>query len=458
MNLEKGQLTKHPIGSLRELWQIAAPLMLMSFSVYAMLFADRMILSHFSIEAMNAAAVAGATYAIFMFSALSLSLIAEVFVGQHNGGGHLSKIGEPVWQMIWFAVFSTLIFWPMGLFLGDIFLSKEATSIGIPYFKWLMLFGPAVPMIGALSAFHVGRGKTIIVTVIAAAGNTLNLLLALLLVFGIDGLIPSMGVAGAAIATGIAQVSQVIVLFILYLRPKHRQTYGTSNFRFNKKVFLDCLKIGGPNAVAFATGIASWAFFSDLIASTGVIYMTALTICQNYIFLFFFIVEGMSKAITTISANLIGAKNTKLIPKLMNSALLLHCIFVALLAIPLVIYSDPFVNSYLNDNLAIENVDELRLMIKNSLFWAWIIHIFNGVCWIYMGQLTAAGDTKFTMYTNMVSSWLFLFLPTYLFVGMLGYSPTLSWKIVAFYDLLIASFMYLRYRSEKWQKIQIIRE
>lgn len=458
MNLQKGQLTKHPIGSLKELWHIAAPLMIMSFSVYAMLFADRMILSHYSIEAMNAAAVAGATYAIFMFSALSLSLIAEVFVGQHNGAGHLKKIGEPVWQMIWFAIISTIIFWPMGFFLGDIFLSKDATSMGIPYFKWLMLFGPAVPMIGALSAFHVGRGKTVIVTVIAALGNSLNLLLAYLFVFGLEGIIPAMGVSGAAIATGISQVSQVIVLFILFLRPKYRETYGTKDFRFKKKVFLDCIKIGGPNAVAFATGIASWAFFSDLIASTGVIYMTALTIAQNYIFLFFFIVEGMSKAVTTISANLIGAKNTKLIPKLMHSALLLHCIFVAILAIPLVIYTDPCVNSYLNDNLSIEDVDGLRSMIKNALFWAWIIHIFNGICWIYMGQLTAAGDTKFTMYTNMVSSWVFLFLPTYLFIAMLGYSPTLSWKIVAFYDILIASFMYLRYRSEKWRKIQIIQE
>ncbi|PWU05402.1 MAG: hypothetical protein C5B43_03345 [Verrucomicrobia bacterium] len=458
MHLQKGQLTKYPIGSLRELWHIAAPLMIMSFSVYAMIFADRMILSHFSIEAMNAAVVAGAVYAVFMFSGLSLSLIAEVFVGQHNGAGRLAKIGEPVWQMIWFAVMSIGIFWPAGLFLGDLFLTKEATSIGIPYYKILMLFGPAVPLIGALSAFHVGRGKTLIVTIIAASGNSLNLLLAYLFVFGLDGFIPSMGVAGAAIATGISQVSQVIVLFILFLRPKHRETYGTNNFHFNKKVFFSCLKIGGPNAVAFAIGIASWAFFSDLIASTGIAYMTALTICQNYLFLFFFIVEGMSKAVTTISSNLIGAKNTDLIPKLMNSALCLHCIIVAILAIPLIFFSDFCMNGYFNDNLSIENIDGLREMVKNSLFWAWIIHILNGICWIYMGQLTAAGDTKFTMYTNMISSWLFLVFPAYFFISIMGYSPTWSWKIVAFYDLMISALMYMRYRSEKWRKVQIIQE
>lgn len=458
MNLEKGQLTKHPIGSLRELWHIAAPLMIMSFSVYAMLFADRMILSNYSLEAMNASVVAGAIYAVFMFSALSLSLIAEVFVGQHNGAGRFLKIGEPVWQMLWFAVMTTAIFWPMGFFLGDIFLTKEATSMGIPYFKILMLFGPAVPMIGALSAFHVGRGKTVIVTIIAASGNSLNLLLAYLFVFGVEGIIPSMGISGAAIATGISQVSQAIVLFILFLRPKNRKTYGTSNFKFKKKEFLACLKIGGPNAISFAIGIASWAFFSDLIASTGVIYMTALTICQNYIFLFFFIVEGMSKAVTTITANLIGAKNTALIPKLMNSALCLHCIIVVILAIPLIFYTDLCMNGYLNDNISIDNVEGLRTIVKNALFWAWVIHIFNGICWIYMGQLTAAGDTKFTMYTNMVSSWVFLLLPAYLLIYLFGYSPTLSWKIVAFYDLMIALFMFLRYRTEKWKKLQIIQE
>lgn len=455
MHSEQGKLTKYPVGSLRELWHIAGPLMLVSFSTYAMLFADRMILSRYSVEAMNASVVAGAVYFVFMFSALSLSLIAEVFVGQHNGAGRLKKIGEPVWQMLWFAVMSTAIFWPAGYFLGDIFLTKEATSMGIPFFKLVMLFGPAVPMIGALSAFHIGRGKTIVVTIVAALGNALNILLDYLFVFGIDGIIPSMGISGAALATGIAQVSQVIVFFILFLKPKNRKDYGTGDFRFKKKEFLNCIKIGGPNAISFAMGIASWAFFSDLIAATGIVYMTALTICQNYFFLFCFITEGMGKAVTTITANLIGAKNTALIPKLVISAIRLHCIFIAILAIPLLIYSTPFINIYLANNPSTQGLIGLREMVENSLLWLWIIYIFNGIYWILMGQLTAAGDTKFIMYLNMAAGWAFLLFPAYLFITVLEYSPTLSWKIIAFYCLMLSFAIFLRYRTGKWRKFSI---
>lgn len=447
------------MGSLREIWHVAAPLMLMTFSTYAMLFADRMILSRYSVEAMNASAVAGTTYAIFMFSLLSLALIAEVFVGQYNGAGNFKKIGEPVWQMLWFALFSIIIFWPLAFFGGEIFFNKPTTSLCIPYFRWLMLFGPAVPMLGALEAFNIGRGKTIAITVIAILANSTNILLDYLLVFGIEGFIPSMGLSGAAIATGIAQSLQVITLFALFLRPKHRKKFGTGNFHFKKKAFLQCLKVGTPMAISHAVAIAAWAFFNDLIAQTGLAYMTTIVICQNYFFLFCFITEGLGKAVATITANLIGAKQANLIPKMLSSAIRLHGIFVAILAIPLIIYSKPFIDMFLDSNtIPIETLPLLLDIIENALFWMWITLIFNGFFWIYSSQLTAAGDTKFIMYANMISAWLFLLLPTYLFIIRFHYSPSLSWKLMTF-DIFIASFMfYLRYRSGKWRSFQLIQE
>lgn len=454
---QRGKLTKHPMGSLREIWHVAAPLMLMTFSAYAMLFTDRMILSRYSIEAMNASAVASATYSIFMFSSFSLALIAEVFVGQYNGAGLFKKMGEPVWQMLWFALFSTVIFWPCGLFLGDILFTNPSTQLGIPYFKYLMLFGPAVPMIGALEAFNVGRGKTIAVTIIAVFANLINAILAYFFVFGFQDIIPSMGLSGAAIATGIAQSLQVVILLVLFLRPKHRKLFGTANFRFNPKIFLHCLKVGSPMAISHAVAITAWAFFNNLVAETGIAYMTTIVICQNYFFFFCFITEGLGKAVTTLAANLIGAKMGNLIPKMLNSAVRLHIIFIVILAIPLVIYSKPFISMFLDANtISTEALPEVLDMLGGALFWMWLTLIFNGFFWIYSSQLSAAGDTKFVMYANMLSAWLFLLLPTYLFIIYFKCSPSLSWKLIAV-DLFMASFMfYLRYRTGKWRQFQII--
>lgn len=456
MLLKKGHITKYPAGSLRELWHLAGPLMLMAFSSYAMLFVDRLILSRYSVDAMNASAVAGALYSLFMFSTLSLSLIAEVFVGQYNGSGQFKKLGEPVWQMIWFSVMSVAIFWPAGLLLGDVFLAKEYTAIGKPFFKWIMMFGPFVPFVGALSAFYVGRGNTFVITMIVVLGNLSNILLDYLLIFGIEGFIPSMGMTGAAIATGLSQAMQGVILFTLFIKRKNRRLFGTGNFKFKKAPFMRCLNVGWPNAAAYAVTLAAWALFNDMVAGVGKEYITTLVICQNYFFLFSSISEGMGKGVTAITANLIGAKMFEVIPKLIRSAMRLHAIFAILLSIPLITHSGPFIAMFLDKSLSPTEALVLQSMAEDALIWMWVTFVFNGIFWIFAGQLTAAGDTKFTMYLNMLSSWFFLLLPAYLLIVVWEFDPSLSWKLMAIDVIMVAIMFFLRYRSGKWREFNLV--
>src|SRR5437588_7360511 len=101
MNTPTYQLTKHPIGSLKEIWAVSWPLMLGLLSASLMYFSDRLILAHFSFLAMNAAANAGmATWGALIFP-LVIVEVTEVFVGRFNGEGKLAEVGRPVWQMIW---------------------------------------------------------------------------------------------------------------------------------------------------------------------------------------------------------------------------------------------------------------------------------------------------------------------------------------------------------------------
>lgn len=456
MSLEKGKLTRFSVGSMRELWCIAWPLMLMSFSTYAMVFVDRVILARYSAEVMNASVVASAAYLVFMFSALSLALIAEVFVGQYNGSGQLRRIGEPVWQMLWFGLMTVGIFWPAGYLLGDVFLSKESTKVALPYFRCIMTFGPVVPMIGALTAFNVGRGKSGVVTMVVVSGNILNAVLGYVFVFGVEGVVPSMGGFGAGLAMGIAEFSQMVTLFILFLKPKNREVYGTGHYKFKWKEFYKCLRVGAPNAMAFGFGIAAWAFFNDMIAGAGVVYMTALSICQNYFFLFYFVTEGMGKAVTTITANLIGAKKSEYVSKMLISAIKMHGIFVCILMVPLIFYSGPFIRLFLEGNESVVGIVGLYEMVDDALIWAWVTVLFNGIFWIFMSLLTAAGDTKFIMYLNMISAWTFLMFPAYLFIKVLGYPASWAWKIMVIDIFMMCLFVYLRYRSGKWRRFNII--
>ena len=60
------KLTSYPIGSLREMWTIAWPLMLGLLSSSIMIVVDRLLLARCSINYMNAAATGGtAAYSFF---------------------------------------------------------------------------------------------------------------------------------------------------------------------------------------------------------------------------------------------------------------------------------------------------------------------------------------------------------------------------------------------------------
>jgi MATE family multidrug resistance protein len=213
-------LTKHPEGSMRELWSIALPLMLSSFSVVCMLFVDRLLLARYSTQALNAVVTSATTGWALWLGWMVMVSIAEVFVAQYNGSNQKKKIGEPVWQMIWLSCLSFAFFIPLALWGGSLFFgSSPERAMEREYFSWMMCFGPTCAIYSALSTFFIGQGRPAIITGLALVSNLINALLDMVLIFGVEGLVPSYGIKGAAIATCSSTVFQMAVLaFVFYLK------------------------------------------------------------------------------------------------------------------------------------------------------------------------------------------------------------------------------------------------
>ena len=173
-----------------------------------MMFADRFILAQYSLEAMNAVSIAVTVISVLQFGLVAIASIAEVFVGQNNGAGLYNRLAEPTWQMLWLAFVSFIIFIPLGLYSGQWVIPEHYQTLGLPFYKLIMLFIPLAAMIAAIAAFFTGQGKTKLVMYSTIIGNIVNLGLDIVLIFGIPHLVPAMGTLGAAIATVIAQFVQ----------------------------------------------------------------------------------------------------------------------------------------------------------------------------------------------------------------------------------------------------------
>ena len=452
VNNKASDLTEYPSGSLRELWKISFPLMLSTLAVSVMIFLDRIVLAHYCLDAMNAAATAGTIFFSINFGAIAISAIAEVFVGQHNGAKRYHLIGQPVWQMIWFSLFLIIPYFLIGLF-GDVWLVPEnLVEHAAPFLRWLFFLGPSIPLVAALSAFFIARGKVHVVTFTVATGCLVNLCLDLLLVFGVKGFIPPLGTKGAAIATGMAHIFIASVLFSKFIARQNREKYKTHLFAFNKKVFTQCLKIGAPSAIGRIFEISAWAFIMAMLANTTLMHISMFTIAQTIWILFCFIHDGLCKGVTAICSNLIGANSGDQIKKVFFSAMKLLLIISLVMSIPLLGFKSNIVQNLLPNNLSAEDLLTLQSLAQAGCLWIWLGFSFDGIMWILAGILTAAGDTRFIMFMSSIGAWTFGIVPIYIFVIRANGAPLLALILPAGYNLAMALCFLWRYKSGRWQQ------
>lgn len=437
-------------GSLKELWIISFPLMLSLMSSSLMFFADRLFLAQYSIDAHNAATSAGNIVAFLQFIFICTTCIAEVFVGQYNGAGEKSKIGRPVWQMIWLSLFSSLIFFPIGFYGGEfIFSGSRYEAMEIEYFRYLMLCGPIFCLSGAISAFYIGRGSLAFATSITIGANILNAILAYFLILGCEPYFGPQGIKGAAYATGISQGIQSFIMFLDFMRKENRQTFGTGKWHFVWTEFYKCLSFGVPSSLAHTIEILAWALFFRMLMNVSDDHITVASVAQTILFLFTFMTEGISKGAMALASNMVGAKKWNTIWKLLFSGVKFYCIVFVILGFFLVVEPSYIIQLFVPSN---EQNSKLYVLIASSCLWVWLFFLFDGIHWLVVGLLTATGDSKFVLKTGSTTIWFFALLPTYVLVVHFGVSPDLAWAITAFYALTISSIYLLRFYSERWKE------
>lgn len=441
---------KNTDTSIAKLLRISFPIMLAFLSTHAMLFANRIILADYSLDAMNAVATAGMIAATFQFGLAAITSISEVFVGQNNGLKKFDKMGEPVWQMIWFALAVQILFILVAYFLSDLLVPAALHEHGLVFFRMALCFGCLQAIFSALSGFYIGQGKTILITLAAIIANMVNIILSCILVFGYQNIIPELGVFGSAVATVIASFVEVFIIAGFFLSKANRQLYGTSRFSLKPELMKSCLRIGAPAAVGHIVEIAAWSTIAHILAAIGQDYLTIQNLCSTFFLLFSFFTEGLQKGMVSICSNLIGSNQIDKLKGVLKSGVCIHFVLMLFLALPLFVYPDR-----LSAVFNISSTSFLGQEFHSAMRILWLFCLFDGLVWIISGILVSAGDTKFIMWANAITAWIFGVLPIKLITMYFNVPPGSVWGIVAIYAIINCILFFARYRSQKWLKLKL---
>jgi len=452
-------------GSLRQLWKVSSALMISFLSMVAMMFADRLFLSYYSADALSAATSAGTLFWAGSFMCVTFAAMGEVFVAQYNGSKQYQKLGNPVWQMIWFSGLSFIFFFALGSFGSDYFMKIGLMNTNeVEYFRWNNYFAPWLTLLTAISAFYIGQGKTSIIKWMGVLGNGVNIILDPIFIFGKFGF-PSMGIKGAAIATGIGIIVQVMIIGILFLRKKNQQSFGTGNWRFNKILFFKCLRVGAPPALFVLFELLGWATFYMMMERISTKHILVASVTQSILLLFLFFGLGLEKGAAAIAGNLIGANKHHEVKRLFWSGIKLSLIFGAVLAVFLGTFSEFFVDLFFKNPEALtgsalgispELLGEVKIALKFAMITLVIYLTLENVRWLLSGLLTSAGDTFFPMVLGLISIWCFMLLPTYFFVVIPKAPIERALNIWVFYSLMAATLFLIRFVRGKWKEKKLI--
>lgn len=439
-------------GSVASLWRVSYPIMLFFLSMVAMQFTDRVFLARYSSDALTAATGSGTLFLCPYFAWITLASRTEIFVAQYNGASNYSKLGQPVWQMLYLTVISVpffiLLSWFARHFLCEInFLNVYESE----YFSWNCFFAPVSVVLSAVCGFYIGQKKTKIINLLGLLGNGVNVILDPILIFGCKGIIPSMGVKGAAIATGIGISCQAIVVVSMFLGKRNREQFGSFAYKFNAKLFSKMVKVGLPSSLAISSELLGWALFYWIMKQTSELHIFAASIGQSCLQLFIFFGAGLEKGSSALTGNLIGSKEYDEIKRLFQSGFILCIIFGAILALIRNHYVAELITKLFSQHPQ-QISNQLFIEMTYTIIGPIILYlVLENMRWHINGILNAAGDTLFVMFYGIISVWCFLLMPAYFIVWKGGGSVLVSfyiWVVFSFLALLLA---IARFSNNKWK-------
>lgn len=456
--------TLHP--SAKRLFKISAPLMLSFLSMVGMLFVDRLFLANYSIHALNATVSAGMIAWGFTFGVQTLTLVASVFVSQYNGAKQYSTIGKPVWQMIWFSLASFGFFIPIAWLGGHFFFNEGMiASQQTLVFRCVLLISPLFSLVAALQSFFSGREITRIITYMSLLGNLINAVLDPVFIFGIEGFIPSMGIIGANLATAIGLIVQIVIYLVLFLKPEHRQKYGTHHWPFERKLFFQCIRIGTPEAISVGVEIMMWGVFYNLMAHLSVAHILVTSVAQSILLLFAFFGLGLEQGASVMAGNKIGANRIDEVKQVLLGGIQLLIIFVVAMIFIFWVCQDCIVDIFfraqnnehgeLFAGLSQQSLESAKNLLKSSLLWIVAYLAFDNIRWMINGILRSAGDTVFILYSGVLTIIAFMLIPAYVLMVKLQWPLKTFFVIWVFFAIMAALISLIRFQRGQWLKFNV---
>lgn len=392
-------------------------------------------------ESLAAVGIVGAFISMLIWVFGQIRSAISSIISQYVGANKLNEVKELPAQAIAIIVLGSLlvliISYPFSRQIFEFYnASDQILEYCISYFN-IRIFGfPFALFVFAVFGTFRGLQNTFYPMIIAIIGASLNIVLDIILVYGIEGYIPAMNIEGAAYASLIAQITMAAIS--LFLLIKKTPISLKISFRFHPEIPRLLHMIGNLFIRTIALNTALY-LATSYATGYGKEYIAAYTISLNIWLLGAFMIDGYASAGNILSGKLLGAKDYKalvgLSTKLFKYGIILGIVVAGVGAI----FYSAIGRVFTKEPLVLEQF--------YTVFWIVLItQPINAVTFIYDGIFKGMGEMKYLRNLLLLSTGL-VFIPTLLIFDYLGFKLVAIW--IAFTCWIIARGLplILKFRS-----------
>lgn len=394
------------IGSLRDMTEgsiikqmILFALPLMAGNIFQMLYntVDSVVVGQYvgkeALAAVNSTTMI-INMLVFFFNGFSVG--AGVLIARHFGARDYDRLHNAIETTMAMTFLFCLIFTIVGSLAVKPMLTvmstpedvlEDATTYLTIYF--LGISGLLVYNMGSGILRSVGDTTRPLLFLILT--SLLNIALDLLFVLGFR-----MGIAGVAWATILAQFISAVLTTLLLTRSKDIYQFTWKDMRIDGGVLREIFKVGLPAGIQSVITAFSNVFVQSYINFFGSSCMAGWG-CYNKLDQFIMLpMSSMAMAATTFVSQNIGAKKMDRANKGTVTAILMSVGVTALIALVLVIWAEPSVRLFTQDESVI--TFGVLFLQANTFFL-----LFNCVNHVLAGALRGRGDSRGPMIIMLLS-------------------------------------------------------
>ena len=434
---------------LKTMFMLALPITVQSFITSSLNLVDTMMVGSLQEAAISAVGLANKYMFIFTLCLMGVNAGANVFMSQLWGKRDVEGIKTFLGVDITVSFMAIALFGGLAFFSPEVIMKvmskdPEVMKLGEAYLK---IVAPSCLFMGMTQAYSTAlrsTEQTKLPMYGSLIGVGLNIVLNWIFIFGKFGM-PAMGVQGAALATMIARLIEMIfVVGMVYITKNkiaaHIKEMLNYNLEHMKAYFATSWSVI-LNELIFSSGSAAYSVAYARISTSA---SATMQISGTIIDMFFIFLTGVGTASAIMIGNKIGAKEEERAREYASHVGMLTPIIGISLGIGLWLLA-PIVPTWFKIQPETYQ-DTLRVLRIMALFMP--LRAFNAI--MIIGVFRGGADTAYSMFVQ--AGTIILYSVPIAFVGAMSlkWPVYLVFMLVCIEDVIKLPFEFVRLKSGKW--------